>query len=311
MPGSAGGGLHRLAGVFDKAAQLPRTGPSVPGPLRGGNGRTYNHAMNGKRIAVLESRFGDQLAELLRREGADVLQAPALAEVPDIDAPRIGRLVDSLAAAKARLFLFQTGVGTRALFETTDALGKTPALLAELAGSEVAVRGPKPTAVLRGRKVRIDYSAADPYTTAELLQAIAAVDIRGARVVVQRYGETNEELDHALAARGASVIEIPTYRWALPEDTGPLEKLLSALEEGGIDAVVFTSASQVRNLLTVAERVNAASRLPAMLNRTLIASIGPVCSRALQEAGVTVGLEAAPPKLGPLVATLSRRLGGG
>ena len=261
--------------------------------------------MKGKRIAILESRFGDHLAELLRRRGADVLQAPALAELPDVDALHIGELVDDLSESPAKLFLFQTGVGTRVLFETTDALGKTQSLLALLAKSKIAARGPKPTAVLRGRGVRIDCSAADPFTTAELLEAIADVDIRNARVAVQRYGETNADLGHALAQRGASVIEIPTYSWALPQDTGPMEQLIASLESGIVDAVVFTSASQVRNLLTVAGTSGCAEMLPQSLNHTWVASIGPVCSRALRQAGVKVSLEAKPPKLGPLVAALA------
>jgi uroporphyrinogen-III synthase len=262
--------------------------------------------MKDKHIAILESRFGDHLAELLRRRGADVLQAPALAELPDVDALRIGELVDDLSKSPPKVFLFQTGVGTRILFETTDTLGKTQNLLAVLAQSKVAARGPKPSAVLRGRGVRIDCSAANPYTTAELLEAIADVDIRDAPVAVQRYGETNADLGHALAQRGASMIEIPTYRWALPQNTGPLKHLIESLESGIVDAVVFTSASQVRNLLTVAGTNDSAERLPQYLNQTLVASIGPVCSRALQQAGVKVSLEAAPPKLGPLVAALER-----
>ncbi len=264
--------------------------------------------MNGKHVAILESRFSDHLADLLRREGARVLQAPALAEVPDIDTARIGALVGSLAASPVRLFVFQTGVGTRALFDATDRLGCTPALLSALVASQVAVRGPKPTAVLRGRKVRIDYSADDPYTTSELLDAIAPVELRGARVVVQRYGDHNPELDRALTARGAAVDEIPTYRWALPENTAPLEHLIDALAGSELDAVVFTSASQVRNLFAVAEGRGAGGQLRGWLNRTLVASIGPVCSRALQEAGVQVALEAHPPKLGPLVQQLSGAL---
>jgi len=264
--------------------------------------------MNGKHIAILESRFGDHLAELLRRQGAEVLQAPALAELPDVDAARIGELIDALAKSPAKLFVFQTGAGTRVLFETTDELGKTQDLLSLLKQSTVAARGPKPTAVLRGRGVRIDCSAADPYTTSELMEAIEKVEIRNASVVVQRYGETNTDLDRALAERGASVIEIPTYRWALPDNTGPLERLIESLQSGSMDAVVFTSASQVRNLLKVAETNGSVQTLPQLLSRTLVASIGPVCSRALREIGVNPDVEADPPKLGPLVLALTRHL---
>jgi uroporphyrinogen-III synthase len=44
------------------------------------------------------------------------------------------------------------------------------------------------------------------------------------------------------------------------------------------------------------------------LNRVIIASIGPVCSRALREHGIAPTFEADPPKLGPLVAGLDEAL---
>jgi uroporphyrinogen-III synthase len=125
---------------------------------------------------------------------------------------------------------------------------------------------------------------------------------------VQRYGAANRELCEALAARGALVEEIATYKWALPADLQPLRDLLAKLAESKIDAVVFTSAVQVLNLFAVAGMMGRAGTLAAQLNRTLIASVGPVCSRALRDKGVTPTLEANPPKLGPLVAALDQAL---
>ena len=48
-------------------------------------------------------------------------------------------------------------------------------------------------------------------------------------------------------------------------------------------AVVFTNAEQVRNLFAVAEKLDKARALQKSLNRTLVASIGPVASAALRE----------------------------
>ncbi len=265
-----------------------------------------NDIMKHKKIAVLESRFGEHLAGLLEKQGGIAFRAPALAEEPDLDPVAIGQLIGDWAQHPVKLAIFQTGVGTRALFEAADALGLADRLLAMLADCIVAVRGPKPTAILRGRKVRIDLSAAEPYTTVEVLAAIRDVSLSGARVLVQRYGEANLELDAALEARGAQVFEVPTYRWALPQDTGPLLRLLDALERGELDAAVFTSASQVRNLFALAEQRNGVDTLRHNLNAVLVASIGPVCSHALSEAGVRIGLEASPPKLGPLVEMLGK-----
>jgi uroporphyrinogen-III synthase len=264
--------------------------------------------LKGKTVAVLESRLGRQLAELVERRGARPMLAPALAEVPDIDPENIARLVAGLEARPPRAAIFQTGVGTRALFEAADSTGVAQALRDLLSKCVVVARGPKPTGVLRSRDVRIDRSAAEPYTTVQVLEALGDLPLRGERVLVQRYGETNVELERALSGKGAEVVEIPTYRWALPEDTRPLEALVAALGLGGVDAVVFTSASQVYNLFELARRIGKDASLPANLNRTLVASIGPVCSAALEKCSVNIALEASPPKLGPLVAALDRAL---
>lgn len=264
--------------------------------------------MRAKHVAILESRLGGELAELVEKRGGIPFRAPALAELPDLDPAQIAALVRSLEERPAKLAVFQTGVGTRALFAATDALALSEKFLSLVAMMTVAVRGPKPAGALRARKVRIDRSAADPFTTRELLAAIEDVALEGERVIVQRHGSANLELDGALQARGAAVAEIPTYRWSLPADTAPLAALITALERGEIHAVLLTNAEQARNLFAVAAQLGRAEPLRAALNRTLVASIGPVASAALREAGVKVGLESSPPKLGALLSSVEAAL---
>jgi len=264
--------------------------------------------MQRKQVAILETRMGEQLAGLVAGRGGVPFHAPALAELPDLDPQAIGQLVISLEKRPAKLAIFQTGVGTRALFAATDALGLTDAFLKLLSSTLIAARGPKPTGALRQRGVKIDFSAADPFTTHEMLDELGGLDLKGSRVIVQRYGSVNRDLDAALAARGAEVIEIPTYRWSLPQDTAPLEQLVGRLERGEMDAVVFTNAEQARNLFAVSARLKKQDALRNALNKVLVASIGPVASAALREAGVKVGLEASPPKMGALLSALDRAL---
>jgi uroporphyrinogen-III synthase len=264
--------------------------------------------MQPKQVAILEARMGEQLAGLVAQRGGVPFHAPALAELPEIDHQAIGSLVHSLEKRPAKLAIFQTGVGTKALFAATDALGVTSLFLGLLSKTLVAARGPKPGGALRQRGVRIDYSAADPFTTHEMLDELSGLRLEGERVIVQSYGSANRELDAALAARGAEVVEIPTYRWSLPPDTSPLEELVERLERGEMHAVVITNAEQKRNLQAVASRLGKAEMLRKALNRILVASIGPVASAALREAGVKVGLEAKPPKMGALLAALDKAL---
>jgi uroporphyrinogen-III synthase len=265
--------------------------------------------MKSKVVAILETRTGAHLGELIARRGGIPMLAPALEEIPDVQPQTVSTLLDDWRANPFRMVIFQTGVGTRALFQVTDALGSTDELLQLLARAVVVVRGPKPTGELNARQVRIDVRAPSPFTTETVLAAIAGTPLEGAPVLVQRYGATNQLLLDSLEARGAAVREIATYRWALPRDTGPLTDLLDALDGSRVDAVVFTSAVQIQNLYAVATAQGRAGSLAVLLNRLIVASIGPVCSRALAAHGIKPSFEASPPKLGPLVAALETALG--
>jgi uroporphyrinogen-III synthase len=265
--------------------------------------------MKSKVVAILETRAGEHLAELIARRGATALHAPALEEIPDVDPKQVQALLADWQAEPFKMVIFQTGVGTRALFQCTDSLGSTLEILRLLELAVVVVRGPKPTGELNSRRVRIDIKAASPFTTETVLEGVASVPLAGSRVLVQRYGESNSRLCAALESRGAKVLEIATYRWALPKDTKPLKELIQALAARRVDAVVFTSAVQVQNLNTVAAAMNREGELAELLRGLVVASIGPVCSRALAKHGIKPTFEADPPKLGPLVAGLDAALG--
>jgi uroporphyrinogen-III synthase len=264
--------------------------------------------MQGKRVAILETRTGAHLAELIARRGGVPMLAPALAELPDLDPDAIAGLLRIWRTTPIKTVIFQTGVGTKALFRAAEQLGLGAELSARLAESTVVVRGPKPTAELNARNVRIDVRAASPFTTADVLAAMAPLALAGEGVLIQRYGAVNPELRAALEARGARVAEIATYRWSLPEDLGPLRELLRALTERRLDAVVFTSAVQVQHLFEIARRDGGEQHLAADLNACVIASIGPVSTRALATHGVRASFEASPPKLGFLLTGLEAAL---
>src|SRR5205085_9602024 len=115
-------------------------------------------------------------------------------------------------------------------------------------------------------------------------------------------GSANAELVDRLRRRGAEVIELFSYRWALPDDVGPILHLLQELRTGRLGVTAFTSASQVENLFTVASDAGLAGDLPGWLNeRTVTAAIGPTCAGALARRGVTVVIQPERPKMVPFV----------
>jgi uroporphyrinogen-III synthase len=264
--------------------------------------------MQAKVIGILESRTGAHLAELIERRGGIPMLAPALEEVPDIDEEALKNLLIEWRSKPFDTIIFQTGVGTRALFAATDRSHATDELLQLLAGARIVVRGPKPTAELKARGVRIDIRAATPFTTDTVMAALAEIPLQGSKALVQRYGAANHALREQLESRGAQVQEIATYRWSLPSDIQPLVDLLGALKQRRVDALLFTSAVQIHHLHSIAEQTGDAGELPKMLDGIVIGSIGPVCSSALLQYGVTPTFEASPPKLGPMMLALEAAL---
>src|SRR5437764_122451 len=157
--------------------------------------------MRNKRIAILESRLGQQMVDLVAKRGGLPLHAPALAEVADVAPALVEQLVHDLQARPAKLAIFQTGVGSRALFATIDTLGLTQSLLDLLAAMTVAVRGPKPTAALRARNLRADLNhtliaSVGPVASAALRQCAVKVDIEASP---PKLGPLVNALDAALS----------------------------------------------------------------------------------------------------------------
>ena len=52
----------------------------------------------------------------------------------------------------------------------------------------------------------------------------------------------------AVKARGAQVMRVPVYRWALPEDVEPLKKAVTFVCRGEVDVAIFTTSVQVVHL---------------------------------------------------------------
>jgi len=266
---------------------------------------TAGASLRGRTVAVTEARRAHELATLITRLGGTPYAVPALREVPCRDLGLARAALARICAGGVDVIAFLTGVGARAFLDLAAHEGRQAALLAALAGMLVAARGPKPVTVLRGAGVRVDVVPPEP-TSESLLAALAARGLAGRVVAVQRYGEEAPALVAGLGAHGATVLEIPLYEWALPEDLAPLERLVRELVDGRVDAVAFTSAPQVAHLFLVARRLGLEAALAAALGeRVVVAAVGPVCAAALEARGVVPAVRPARGTMGALVHALA------
>ncbi|MFN0051154.1 MAG: uroporphyrinogen-III synthase [Planctomycetales bacterium] len=254
------------------------------------------------RVCAFESRQGDQMRALLERQGAVVTIAPSMREFPLDQNPAAWTFAERLFAGEIDMVILLTGVGTRALAEILATRYSRQDVLDALQRTTVVVRGPKPAAVLREWKVRIDHQVPEPNTWRELLGLLdTQAPVAGKRVAVQEYGQPGPELYAGLTQRQANVLPVPVYRWALPDDLGPLQDAVRRTVAGDFDVLMFTSAQQARHVLQVAESMAGRDPWLAAARRCLIASIGPTASETLRELGIPPDVEPEHPKMGHLV----------
>jgi uroporphyrinogen-III synthase len=262
------------------------------------------------RVALLEARMSRELARLVEKHGGEPHCVPAVQECgQDIDPDRARQLIAGLAQGDYEITVFMTGVAVSLLFETAERLQMRPDLVTGLRRVTTVCRGPKPTAALRGFGVVPTLTAREAFTSAEVLDALASVDLKGRRVLLFHYGERSDALAETLLACDAILEEQWLYRWRLPEDTAELERLVSDIICGKVDALAITCQIQFRHLFRIAERLSLDEELVRALNeQVVVAVVGPTCHAILQAHGVDVDVMPEHPKMGPLIASLMRHL---
>jgi uroporphyrinogen-III synthase len=268
---------------------------------------------HGLRVLSLESRRAREIALLISNNGGVPVVAPSTREVPSGPTPDELNFASSLLENQFGVVIFMTGVGTRALVQAVESVCSREQFVAALSRTNVVARGPKPIAVLRELGVPIALSVPEPNTWREILQALdengEKLPLKGQRVAVQEHGEPSPELYAGLKERGAEVFPVRVYEWALPEDIAPLRNAVIALAQNEIDVSLFTSSIQLRHLLHMAEEMQLREEVVLALNKTMVASIGPVTSETLREYGVKVDMEPSHPKMGFLVKEAADRSG--
>ncbi len=264
----------------------------------------------GRVIAVPETRQLDVLAGLLERRGARVLRCPLVGIEDSPDTAAVVAWLDRLSSLPTDLVVFYTGEGIERLLGFARRADREATFLASLRRIPKLTRGPKPKRALHRLTLDADYEAPQP-TTAGLVAAAANVPTPHRRVAVQLYSDSQDrELEQELRGRGIEVDSVSPYVYATGADDDHVARLIGQLEAGEVDAIAFTSKSQVQRLLALAQERRLEPSLRAGLTRTRVAAVGPIVAAELAAAGLRVD---AMPEHGysmkPLVTSLCELLG--
>lgn len=265
----------------------------------------------GMRVLALESRRAKEMATLITTYGGQPVLAPAMREVALESNSEATQFIAAFIKGEFDMAVFLTGVGTRWLAEIAENTAQREQFVTALQRVRVVARGPKPVAALKELGVTASVIAPEPNTWRELLAELdregPQPGLRNLRVAVQEYGVPGAELLRGLEERGARVTRVPVYRWALPDDVGPLRSAIKSLAGNEIAVAIFTTSIQIAHLFQVAAEMALEEPLRHGLGRCVIASIGPTTSEELLRRGLRADLEASHPKMGMLVKEASDR----
>lgn len=250
--------------------------------------------LDGVRVVVTRPREqSTSFVEMLEEAGAAVVLAPMIRVVPARDpAPMADAAVDLdrydwivLTSANGVLHLRAAVVkaGSEAAWARASicAIGPATAEAVENQGGRVAL-------------------VASVHTAEGVAQAVGdATDLRGKRILLAQAAGARDVLHQTLSRLGAVVTQVEAYR-TVPDVEGESGRQSRGTIRDG-DVVTFTSASCVRAFLP------SAGALPEGLK---IASIGPITSREVREAGLEVDVEADPHTIEGLMAAILRIFAG-
>ncbi|MFA5939944.1 MAG: uroporphyrinogen-III synthase [Sinimarinibacterium sp.] len=246
--------------------------------------------LQGRRIAVPETRELDVFATMLEKRGAEVLRCPLIAILDAPDPAPVLAWIRAFNAGSCDDLVLLTGEGLRRLVVCIER--HEPALregfIRRLSEVRILTRGPKPGRALRELGLKPTLTAVEP-TTRGVIETLLDLDLKGRRVGVQLYGtEPNAPLQHALQAAGATVLTVAPYVYADAADAQRVLDLIDRLAQGSVDAIAFTSMAQVERLFRVARDAACEDALKAGLVRTRVAAVGPVVADALAVHGIAV-----------------------
>ncbi len=274
--------------------------------------KQQSHNFDGRTVVTFESRMADSMIRMIENQGGKPVSAPSMQEIPLEKNPEAFQFAERLLKGDIDVILFMTGVGARYLLQVLETQYTKEQIVDAWKKTMVVARGPKAVKALTDLNVPVTLVVPEPNTWREVLEELdqneKGVSLEGKVVAVQEYGIPNDSLIEELKRRGACVVQVPVYRWALPDDLTSLNYAVDQILDKKVPVVLFTNAAQIQHVFKVASERGVGEDLRTAFNDVVIGSVGPTCSEALIANGLRADVEPVHPKMGPLITETARRV---
>ncbi len=302
---TSGATLPTQRTVDGTLATLDAIGRELTGPLvvtvgsvvaqRGRLSWWESRALYGWRVLIPQTRDRDEkIAQLLRGYGAIPELVPTIAVEPPRTPAQMERAIKGLVDGRYQWVVFTSTNSVRAVWEKFTEFGIDARAFS---GVSIACADAGTAEAVRTLGIQPELVSAHPDSSAGLLddfpefdEILDPVD----RVLLPRADIATETLAEGLRERGWEVDDVTAYRTV--RAAPPAAPIREAIKAGGYDAVCFTSASTVRNLVGIAGKPHP---------RSVVACLGPKTAETAREFGLQVDVQPAEPEIEALIEGLA------
>ena len=242
-------------------------------------------------IAVPETRELKVFSDMIEKTGAETFRCPLVAIKDSPHEKDVTQWIQRFINEKFHDLILFTGEGLRRLIAFAQRSGMREQFLKSLTQVRKITRGPKPARALRAVGLDTDLPVKNP-TTDGIIDELKALNLQGRTIGVQLYPEgDHSKLIRFLKQANSNPIFVSPYVYDSATEDKQVEYLIKKLAKEEINVIAFTSAPQVRRLISIAKKGKLDHDLRIGLSKTKVAAIGPVVADALKKIDVGIDIQ--------------------
>ncbi|WP_027409489.1 uroporphyrinogen-III synthase [Anoxybacteroides tepidamans] len=225
----------------------------------------------GKKVLVTRGKEqAQEFSDRLRQAGACPLEIPLISVSAVADKEKVNKYLRDLS--RYNWIVFTSANGVRFFFSFMKEVRSLP---------KIAVVGRKTAAALEKRGIHPDIIP-DEFVAEGLAEAMKPIIEPHDRILLVKGNLARPALKEELLCLGADVDDLVVYETNINESGK--EQLLDLLKKKAIDVITFTSSSTVHSFMRMLEGTD----LLSLVQRCVIACIGPITKQAAEQAGLSV-----------------------
>ena len=235
--------------------------------------------LKNKILAITRSECNaKEFLQMVREQGGRALALPAIEIMPQ-DPEVAEEFLDKLRKKKHHYCAFMSQQAVNILFDLAP-----DKIESVLKSTTVIAVGPKTKQSLEEHGVKVGL-VLEKFSSFGLVDLMSRIEPAGKKIIIPRSSAANDFATEALIRLGMDVDEIVLYSVRTRRAVEPIWKeFYGLLLQKRVDAVIFTSASNVTSFFEIMGKV---SKYELQLNNlTKVVSIGPLTSKTLWEQGI-------------------------